>query len=337
MKDGYPSRILITGGRETGGVQSFAEGLRAGFAGLGISAEIIPSAQVFRRWREMRDPQILKILSTTAVFAAPLSRRALCVAHGFPRADVQGWMKLLALVASFKLAGAGSQLVAVSHYAAVHLRTIFNLRVDAVIHNPLSELFLEPHDADEPARDCITYVGRLHPAKNLECILPAVLILLRDQPDLRACIVGAGELRPALEAAAEHDPRILFTGELEQREVRAWLRRSRVFISGCETEALGIAYLEALSQGCAVVMPASGGGLEIAPELIGTRIHLFAGSAGSEPIADALRRALAAAPQAVSLAAYSPRAVAQAYLDLDARIHAHSNSMAEAGQRSAAI
>jgi glycosyltransferase involved in cell wall biosynthesis len=345
MKDGHPSKVLITGGRETGGVASFAEALRAGFSELGIPAEIVPPGHVFRRWREMRNPQVLKILSTTAVFAAPLARRAVCVAHGFPRADVQGWFRLLAIFASYKVAGVRSQLVAVSHYTAVHLRTIFNLRVDAVIHNPLNGLFFDAHDGNESLTeslnespgDCIAYVGRLHPAKGLERILPAICALLRERPDLRACIIGDGELRPALEVASAGNERIEFTGRLSQPEVRARLRRSRVFISACETEALGISYLEALSQGCAVVMPACGGGVEIAPELIGSRIHLFSASSASEPIANALRRALLAAPQTVSLAAFSPRAVAQAYLDVDGRQHAHSIPVVEAGRRSAAI
>jgi glycosyltransferase involved in cell wall biosynthesis len=337
VKDGYPSRILITGGRETGGVESFAEGLRAGFSEFGIPVEIVPPSYVFKRWSEMRDPRILKILSTTAVFAAPFARRAICVAHGFPRADVQGWVKLLAILVSYKLAGAGSRMTAVSQYAAVHLRSIFNLRVDAVIHNPLNTLFLEARDAEEPLRDCITYVGRLHPCKGLDRVLPALCTLLREHPELRACIIGDGELRPTLEAAAAGNSRIEFTGRLAQVEVRAWLRRSKVLVSGCETEALGICYLEALSQGCAVVMPACGGGVEIAPELIGCGIYLFSASSGSERIADALREALAATPKTVSLAAFSPRAVAQKYLDMDRRFNTQPIPVVEAGRRSAAI
>lgn len=337
MNDGYPSRILITGGREIGGVASFAEGLRAGFSEFGIPVEIVPPLQVFTRWREMRDPRVLKILSTTAVFAAPLARRAICVAHGFPRADVQGWIKLLAIFASYKLAGARSQLTAVSHYAAVHLRSIFNLRVDAVIHNPLNELFFEARDGEEPARDSITYVGRLHPCKGLDRIIPALSALLGERPDLRACIIGDGELRPALEAAAAGNPRIEFTGRLPQLEVRARLRRSKVFVSGCETEALGICYLEALSQGCAVVMPACGGGVEIAPELIGSGIHLFSASSANESIDNALRKALSATPKTVSLEGFSPRAAAQAYLAVDGRLNVHPIPVVEAGRRSAAI
>jgi glycosyltransferase involved in cell wall biosynthesis len=337
MKDRYPSRVLITGGREIGGVASFAEGLRAGFCELGIPTEIVPPAHAFRRWREMRDPQVLKILSTTAVFAAPLGCRVLCVAHGFPRADVQGWIRLLAIFASYKLAGVRSQLVAVSHYAAIHLRTIFNLRVDAVIHNPLNGLFFEAQDVEEASRDCITYVGRLHPSKGLERILPAICALLRERSDLRACIIGDGELRRDLESMTAGNTRIEFTGRLPQVEVRARLRRSKVFISACETEALGISYLEALSQGCAVVMPACGGGVEIAPELIGSQIHLFSTSSASQSITDALRRALLAVPQTISLAAFSPRTVAQTYLAVDECLHAPSTPGVEAGRRSAAI
>src|SRR5882757_5922630 len=137
MSDGLPTKVLITGGREVGGLSVFAEGLREGFTELGIAAEIISPSGILSRWRDLRDPGVLKILSTTAVFAAPFARRAICVAHGFPRPDAQGWPKTLAILASFKLANlsSDSRLTTVSDYVAVHLRAIYRLRVDAVIHN----------------------------------------------------------------------------------------------------------------------------------------------------------------------------------------------------------
>ncbi|MGD0097471.1 MAG: glycosyltransferase family 4 protein [Terracidiphilus sp.] len=312
----FPSKVLITGGHQTGGVASFAEALREGFVDLGIAAEVVPSSYILSHWHDLRDPDVLKVLSTTAVFAAPFSKRTICVAHGCPRPGMQGWIRALGIVASYKLAKWNARLVAVSHYSALHLRTIYNLRVDAVIHNPLDDLFLEAGGDEGARRDCITFAGRLHPSKRLDQVFPAIRALLHENPPLRAAIVGDGELRPTLEAAAGRDPRIEFAGEISRSEVRKWLRRTRVFVSGCEVEALGIAYLEALSQGCAVVMPASGGGLEIAPELIGSAIHLYSG-AGSEPVVRALRRALAALPTRISLSAYSARAAAKAYLAAD--------------------
>lgn len=328
MQHDGPSRVLISGGHETGGVTSFAEALRAGFAELGIPAEVIPSSRIFLHGRDLRDPGVLKILSTTAVFAAPIARRAICVAHGFPRPDVQGWIKTMGIAASFKLANCSARLVAVSHYAAVHLRTIFNIRVDAVIHNPLDDLFLDQSANQSEPRRYITFAGRLHPSKRLDLILPAMRAVLDENPGLRAVIIGDGKLRPALAAAISDNARIELAGQLSRADLRNWLRRTLVFVSGCETEALGIAYLEALSQGCAIVMPATGGGVEIAPDMIGSAIHLYSG-AFSQAVARALRSALIAAPARTPLASYSPRVIARAYLALDCGLEAQTAELVE--------
>ena len=66
-------------------------------------------------------------------------------------------------MASFRMATAGkkTQLVAVSDYTAAHLRAIFNLRVDAVIRNPLHPLFLRACPEGETKREAIMYVGHL--------------------------------------------------------------------------------------------------------------------------------------------------------------------------------
>jgi glycosyltransferase involved in cell wall biosynthesis len=318
MSDRLPLKVLITGGHETGGVSSFAEALCSGFADLGIDARVIAPGRVLGCLGELRDPRVLKILSLSAIFAAPLARRAICVAHGFPRADAQGWIKTLGIAGSFSVANRSSRLVAVSHYVATHLRAIFNLRVDAVIHNPLNHAFFNAASNHWRERDTIVFAGRLHPVKGLDRILPALLATVRESPCLRAVIAGDGVLRPMVEALVAQEPRIKLAGLLPHAELRRLLSRARVFVSGCETEALGISYLEALSQGCAVVMPACAGGLEIAPEEIGKAIHLFSGT-GHEPMVNALRRALQSEPPGVDLRSYAPRAVAEAYLNLDAR------------------
>jgi glycosyltransferase involved in cell wall biosynthesis len=331
MEHEYPAKVLITGGREVGGVTSFAEGLRAGFAELGIPVEIVSPSRIFSRWRELRDPRILKVLGTSAIFAAPISRRAICVAHGFPCAAHQGWLNMLAKLASYRLAtgSRGAQFVPVSDYSALHLHFIFGLRVDAAIRNPMHPLFLEPAPEMAADREAIIFVGRLHKSKNLDLLLPAMRDVLDENPGLRAWIVGEGPVRAELEKIAAGDGRIEFLGALAPHQVRERLRRSRVFVSACAHEALGIVYIEALSQGCVVAMPASGGGLEIAPELIGSSIQLFPVTAPREGIACALRKALLVKTKAVSLRAYSARAVAQSYLAVDARFSAQGSFHAE--------
>jgi glycosyltransferase involved in cell wall biosynthesis len=336
MNLSYPAKVLITGGLQAGGLSSFAEGLRDGLLAFGIPAEIVPPRSLLSRWRDLRDPDVLKILSTTGVFASLFARRSICVAHGFPRADVQGWIKLLAIVLSLKLANRCSQLVAVSSYVAVHLRTIFNLRVDAIIHNPMRSLFLPDAGPDAPWRDCITYVGRLHPAKRLDKIFPAICSLVEETPGLRGCIIGDGVLRDSLQNHVRGNPRIEFHGSLPPEQVRGWLQRTKVFVSGCETEALGIAYLEALSQGCVVVMPACGGGLEIAPGEIGKSIRLLPLTLEHAEVMAVLREALSAPPCATNLAGFDSSSIAMRYLEADLRRLTHpalavSNSSPQAG------
>lgn len=212
MAHQYPLKVIITGGREVGGLRSFAEGLRMGFNELGIPVEIIAPASIFLRWRELRDPRVLKILSTTAVFAAPFARRAICMAHSVSRTYLQSFWKILAVIVTFKLANLsrGAQLIAVSDYIAAHLQSIFNVRIDAVIHNPLRSLFLESAGADPAKRNYITYVGRFDPAKNLHRLLPAIRDILNENPGLRICLAGDGPQRPVLECMAAGDERIEF-------------------------------------------------------------------------------------------------------------------------------
>jgi glycosyltransferase involved in cell wall biosynthesis len=313
-----PEKVLITGGREVGGLTAFAAGLSEGFTALGIPSEVVSPGQIFKRWRDLRDPSVLKILSTTAVFAAPFARRAICVAHGFPRADAQGWRRMLAILGSFKLANSCSHapLVAVSDYVAAHLRGLFNLKVAATIRNPVQLSFLEP-GAEMSERHYLTYVGRLIPAKNLHRLLPAMCDLQRENPDLRICVIGDGPQRAELESSFRRDPPIEFTGDLDPLEVRRYLQRTKVFVSGNEMEPFGITYLEALSQGCAIGMPACGGGVEIAPEFVGTRVQLLPLSFDRQGLLSALRRALNSTGTPVSLAGYEPKAVAEAYLETD--------------------
>jgi glycosyltransferase involved in cell wall biosynthesis len=316
MKD--IQKVLISGGHELGGVGSVAAALARGFEALGIPAEITSVAGAFSRGRDLQDPGVLKILSTGAVFAAPLASRAICVAHGVPCVAFQGWTRVGAIVASFKLANAAHvPLVAVSEYTAIHLRNLFGIRIDKVILNPLKPIYLQSSEGDSEERRYVTYVGRLHHSKNVQRLLPAICDLLEEQPGLRACIIGSGEMRSQLEDSVRGNPRVEFPGSPDDLSVRDWLRRTKVFVSGYGTEGLGVSYLEAISQGCMVAMPASGGGIELALEQIGSTIHLLPISLERGSVLAAFRRALSSHFVPVPLSSYEPKAVAASYLNLD--------------------
>lgn len=309
-------KVLLTGGFRYGGVHAFAKALAHGFEALGYPAEVVSPLAIFHHWHDLRDQSVLKILSTQAVFAALFARNAICVAHGFPRPDAQGWAKTLGILLSLKIANWSSscRLVAVSDYVAVHLGCV-NVHIDAVIHNPVQEAFLQSWQEQEE-RNYLTYVGRLIPAKHVHLLLLAMLQMLDHDSQLRICIVGDGPQRAELEAVAQGNSRVEFTGNLNSNAVIGVLRKTRVFVSGNEMEPFGITYLEALSQGCVVVMPACGGGLEIDLDGIGSRLQLFPLSFDVNEIAAALNRAWDARNGYNDVSAYRDDNVAAHYMQL---------------------
>lgn len=317
-------KVLITGGHEVGGVGSFADGLATGFSELGIPSEVISPTAILKRWRDLRDPSILKILSTTAVITAPFSRRAICICHGIPRADLHGWRKLAVLIGLFKLANAcsGIQLVSVSHYTATTMRAIFKIRTDAVIHNPVKPIYLEPAEEPESGRRYITYVGRLIRAKNLHRLIPAIQDLLNENPGMRACIVGNGEERSKLEVMLKDDTRFEFQGKPDDNIVREWLRRTKIFVSGNEMEGFGITYLEALAQGCVVAMPACGGGIEISLNDVGGAVQLLPLSWDRGELLTTLRRALKQESAQIMTERFTVDTAVKSYLRVDSQFSA---------------
>jgi glycosyltransferase involved in cell wall biosynthesis len=193
------------------------------------------------------------------------------------------------------------------------------VRSDAVVHNPVKPLYLELDPGPPRERNYVTYVGRLSVAKNLHRILPVIRDLLDETPGMRMCIIGAGEERTRLEAIIDGDVRFEFKGVPDDISVRDWLRRTKIFISGNVAEGFGITYLESLTQGCVVAMPASGGGLEISPENVGGSIQLFPLSFNRSDVLAALRRSLHERSQPVCTASFTAKAVADLYLKADSR------------------
>jgi glycosyltransferase involved in cell wall biosynthesis len=312
-------KVMITGGHELGGVQSYAEGLAAGFASHGLEAELLPPGAVWGRVGELRDRSILKILSTSAVFAAPFARRAICTAHGIPRPGAQGWLGMSGVIASYKLANTvrHARLVAVSDFTALCLRDFFQVKIDAVIRNPVKDVYTQGAGTVEVERRYLTYAGRLIKVKNVHRVLPLLRVILDENPGLQVCIIGDGPFRPELEKLVAGDARFLFQrNSLDDAGVRDVLRRSKVFFSGNGTEGLGITFLEAMSQGCVIVMPACGGGIELALDRVGTQVLLMPLSFDAETTRAVFRQALRTACEPFPIDGYLCRNVAGRYLEL---------------------
>jgi len=167
-----------------------------------------------------------------------------------------------------------SILVAVSDYVKTHLEACYGINCAGVIKSALNPIFFNSKKTTIGVRKKIIYVGRLHPVKNIESFFPALFELVLNS-DCEVHIIGEGPSKFNIAKLIEGRKKIFLRGNMTQAAILTELQNSAVFFSGCTTEALGLTYLEALSQGCSVIMPTSGGGIDIAPNLIGKKIFLY--------------------------------------------------------------
>jgi glycosyltransferase involved in cell wall biosynthesis len=101
----------------------------------------------------------------------------------------------------------------------------------------------------------LIFVGRLVAVKRVDLFLDAVALLVKQTPDLRAVIVGTGELESELRALALQlgvAGNVTFAGQ--QADVAAWLRQSRAFVLTSDSEGLSLAMMEALTCGLPCVV-----------------------------------------------------------------------------------
>lgn len=305
--------VLITGSRAVGGLNSFARDLAIGFSVLQIPVRVVEPGSVLRELQALRDPSVLKILSTSAVFCAPICRSVICVSHGVPRVDAQGWVKFIGILLSLKIASYNSVIIGVSSYVASHLAAIFNIKVDGVIYNPFLPL---EYDGNTRKRQYLTYVGRLDKVKNVDKFIDALKKFLVDHPSYTVAIIGEGTERHNLEKLIAGHPSIFMFGSLSKSEVIDILRQTKIFFSGCVTEAFGITYLEALSCGCNIVLPLFGAGAEVlSPFKSGDNIVFVSDLNDQSSIYSAFEKAENAINYNYDLSGFFPETIAQTYLE----------------------
>lgn len=98
-------------------------------------------------------------------------------------------------------------------------------------------------------------VARLSPIKRIDHLLRAVAIVVKEHPNMRAAIVGDGELRAALESLAAElgiTDRVEFLGH--QSDVGSFLNRSKVFVLTSDSEGLALSLMEAMTCGLPAVV-----------------------------------------------------------------------------------
>jgi glycosyltransferase involved in cell wall biosynthesis len=173
--------------------------------------------------------------------------------------------------------------VAASDYIAIELRRLLPERLRDRLH--VCPMGVDFEKFDGPLNGCgmrqellrraggdgrtvlLLYAGRLSKEKNLS-VLPRMLAKLagRARSDYRLIIAGDGpfarELRDSLEELAPG--RGLFLGYCQRQDLRKLYHAADIFIHPNPREPFGIAPLEAMAAGLALVAPASGGVLTYA-------------------------------------------------------------------------
>lgn len=114
-------------------------------------------------------------------------------------------------------------------------------------------------EAADRATETLLFVGRLVPNKCFHDLISALSVLARSRPEARLVLVGrevSVDYKSRLEALAERlgvRDRVLFAGEVSDRELAAWYERADVFVCLSEHEGFCVPLVEAMAYGVPVV------------------------------------------------------------------------------------
>lgn len=121
--------------------------------------------------------------------------------------------------------------------------------------NPLRAPLPGKPPGDPPAAVVFLAVGRLHAQKAYDVLLAALAEVVRERPDSRLAILGAGPLRDALERQASQldlARSVEFVGQVD--DPFPWYGAAQVLVHPARFEGMPNAVLEAMSQGLPVIV-----------------------------------------------------------------------------------
>lgn len=258
-------KIIITSSKKTGGIQTFSQALASALKLLGYDCRLVYSFHELLKpevLRVLRQPDVVLISSLGFGVFNLFARSSIYVLHGFPRLDDVGLFGFIKVALAMKIfARWATRVTSISQLTYLANAAFFGIRSHQIIGNPfiLQNSFTRKKASDGVIR--VLYVGRLVGVKRVEQIIRGFLLAAQQEPSLHLEIVGSGPEERTLRRLADH-PRISFAGSVPNSEALAKMSQSDIFISLAEGEAFGITFVEAISSGCYLVCPTSGGHLD---------------------------------------------------------------------------
>jgi len=199
---------------------------------------------------------------------------------------------------SFRVA---THICAVSRFVAETTRRRLNLgdRPIPVILNPVDLALFSPKDASLEEEGLIVFVGTIFELKGIRQLVDAFPKVVSRCPSARLVAYGRDTIDPLtgrsfVEGLRQRIPneirdRIVFAGSVPRESLPGLMAKASVCVYPSHTEALPIAWVEALAMGKAVVASRIGPSPEVIEEGVS---GLLCDSYQPEAIADALLQAL---------------------------------------------
>lgn len=124
----------------------------------------------------------------------------------------------------------------------------FNKDLTSILHNSINHKLFEKIEIKKSETPVITYVGRIKKYKNIQYIIEAMPMLIKDFPNLKLFIGGKGDAEENLKHLTSQKKlqnNIEFLGFLTEEEKAQLLGKSWLFITMAEKEGWGITVIEA--------------------------------------------------------------------------------------------
>lgn len=153
-----------------------------------------------------------------------------------------------------------SSILARSYALKKRLSNIYpSVCIDGVVSSGVDTIPRNPDTDDNINIDSgivLAFAGNLIPLKNVDSIIRAVSIVHRQGIKVRFHVMGAGPMKKNLLSLVHEldlESLVRFHGHLRRTDVLSIMAESNIFVMPSAPETFGLAYLEAMSQGCVVI------------------------------------------------------------------------------------
>lgn len=262
---------IIFSPKKWGGVRSVSEGL---FYGLKNNNERVV---LIKGWSSLWSIKVIKyFLSSETFFISSLSfgilnlfkrKKSAYILHGYPTHKYHNFFMYITILWFTRLISKISSFTfSVSQQTRFINRDILNINSNYILSNGLipSLKTLNKMNSNKKIRKDFIYAGTFSEGKNIISLIDAFIMYRESGGKNDLIICGDGSLRNEVLSKIKNFPSIKYKGVLSNQKLLNEYLNCKTYISLNDGEPFGISMLEALSYGCLLICPSSGGQIDFA-------------------------------------------------------------------------